>query len=255
MKAISLLIETAIAWCRTLASWISVIKPHSTFSLGALPIDCFVDHRAKRQSLGFTQTDSFASTIIPLLCFRSGHTMFYVKTLEHEIVLQPVHFGSKLKATIVRLLKEEVEGLALANYGFVVNVIEVPEDQIKSGIIEYDSGDVVFTVKYTALLLRPFINEVLDATVSQCNQLGFFAYVGPLRIFVSKHSMPEDMFNGFDPDKDAWISDDKEVVISSGCGVRLKIKGRTVEQGNITAIGTIKDSYLGLVDDGEGGDQ
>jgi DNA-directed RNA polymerase II subunit RPB7 len=177
--------------------------------------------------------------------------MFYVKTLEHEIVLEPVHFGPKLKATIVRLLKEEVEGLALANYGYVVNVIEVPEDQIKSGIIEYDTSNVVFTVKYTALLLRPFINEVLDAVVSQCNPLGFFAFVGPLRIFVSKHSMPEDMFNGYDGEKDAWISDDKEVVISSGSGVRLKIKGRTVEQGNITAIGTIKDNYLGLVDDGE----
>ena len=173
--------------------------------------------------------------------------MFYVKTLEHEIVLQPSHFGPKLKATIIRLLKEEVEGLALAEYGFVVNVIEVPEDQIKSGIIEYDTGDVVFNVKYTALLLRPFVNEVLDAVVSQCNTLGFFAYVGPLRIFVSKHSMPEDMLNGWNADKDSWVSDDKEVVISSGCGVRLRIKGRTVEQGNITAIGTIKDSYLGLV--------
>ena len=181
--------------------------------------------------------------------------MFYVKTLEHEIVLQPLYFGPKLKATIVRLLKEEVEGLSLANYGYVVNVIEVPEDEIKSAIIEYDSGDVVFKVKYTALLLRPFINEVLDATVSQCNQLGFFAYVGPLRIFVSKHSMPEDMFNGFDGDKDAWISDDKEIVINSGCGVRLRIKGRTVEAGNITAIGTIKDNYLGLVDEGDSGDQ
>ena len=62
--------------------------------------------------------------------------MFYVKTLEHEIELEPIHFGQKLRATIVRLLKEEVEGLALANYGFVVNVIEVPEDQIRSGIIE-----------------------------------------------------------------------------------------------------------------------
>uniref|UniRef100_A0A7S4JHX1 S1 motif domain-containing protein n=1 Tax=Odontella aurita TaxID=265563 RepID=A0A7S4JHX1_9STRA len=183
--------------------------------------------------------------------------MFYVKTLEHEIVLEPVHFGPKLKATIVRLLKEEVEGLALANYGYVVNVIEVPEDKIRSGIIEYDTGNVVFYVKYTALLLRPFLNEVLDAVVAQCNPLGFFAFVGPLRIFVSKHSMPEDMFNGFDGDRDAWVSDDKEVIITSGCGVRLKIKGRTVEQGNITAIGTIKDNYLGLIDDGSGeaGDQ
>lgn len=172
--------------------------------------------------------------------------MFYVKTLEHEIVLQPVHFGPKLKATLVRLLKEEVEGLAIANYGYVVNVIEVPENKIRSGLIEYDTGNVTFFVKYTAVLLRPFINEVLDATVSQCNPLGFFAFVGPLRIFVSKHSMPEDMMNGFDQERDAWVSDDGVVSITAGCGVRLKIKGRTVEQGNITAIGTIKDNYLGL---------
>uniref|UniRef100_A0A7S2MHV2 S1 motif domain-containing protein n=1 Tax=Helicotheca tamesis TaxID=374047 RepID=A0A7S2MHV2_9STRA len=178
--------------------------------------------------------------------------MFYVKTLEHEIVLEPIHFGPKLKATIVRLLKEEVEGLALANYGYVVNVIEVREDQIRSGIIEYDTGNVVFYVKYDALLLRPFVNEVLDATVSLCNPQGFFAFVGPLRIFVSKHNMPEDMFHGFDTERDSWVSDDKEVVISTNCGVRLKIKGRTVEQGNITAIGSIKDNYLGLIDDGSG---
>ena len=227
--------------------------------------------------------------------------MFYVKKLEHEIVLEPIHFGPKLKQTIIRLLKDEVEGISLATYGYVVNVIEVPEDEIRSvssfvlgtffnlqlfcgacavcadtstslacrydpnfrrtsflprpipkGIIEYGTGNVVFYVSYTALLLRPFLNEVLDATVSQCNPLGFFAFVGPLRIFVSKHSMPEDMFNGFDGERDAWVSEDKEVVITSGCGVRLKIKGRTVEQGNITAIGTIKDNYLGLIDDGSG---
>mmetsp|Transcript_19028 Transcript_19028/g.54836 ORF Transcript_19028/g.54836 Transcript_19028/m.54836 type:complete len:85 (+) Transcript_19028:151-405(+) len=58
--------------------------------------------------------------------------MFYVKKLEHEIVLEPIHFGPKLKQTIIRLLKDEVEGLALATYGYVVNVIEVPEDEIRS---------------------------------------------------------------------------------------------------------------------------
>lgn len=65
--------------------------------------------------------------------------MFFVKELTHEIVLEPIHFGPKLRSTIVRLVKEQVEGLALANYGFVINVIEVPEDKVKSGIIEYVS--------------------------------------------------------------------------------------------------------------------
>ena len=64
--------------------------------------------------------------------------------------------------------------------------------------------------------------------------------------------MPEDMMNGFDGDKDAWVSDDKEVIITAGCGIRVRIKGRTVEQGNISAIATIKDNYLGLIDDGSG---
>jgi len=178
--------------------------------------------------------------------------MFYVKTLEHEIELEPIHFGPKLRSTIVRLLKEQVEGLALANFGYVVNVIEVSDEDIRSGVIEYDTGNVTFFVKYVALCLRPVINEVVDSTVSICSSLGFFAFVGPLRIFVSKHSMPEDMMNGFDGDKDAWVSDDREVVVAAGSGVRLKIKGRTVEQGNITAIGTIKDNYLGLIDDGSG---
>jgi len=218
---------------------------------------CGVEKRATKSPTPTPPTSPDPVNPKQLCFYKKGrnpwcNAMFYVKTLEHEIELEPIHFGQKLKATIVRLLKEEVEGLALANYGYVVNVIEVPEDQIRSGIIEYDTSNVVFYVKYTALLLRPFINEVLDATVSQCNPLGFFAFVGPLRIFVSKHSMPEDMFNGFDGEKEAWMSDDREVEITQGCGVRLKIKGRTVEQGNITAIGTIKDNYLGLIDDGSG---
>ena len=184
--------------------------------------------------------------------------MFYVKTFEKEIVLEPIHFGPKLHATLKKNLKREVEGQALANYGFVVNVIDIPEETIKNGIIEYDTGNVVFTIKYQALLLRPFINEVIDATVSTCNTLGFFSFVGPLRIFVSKHSMQEDMFkvgyDGFDKERDAWVSSDNEVVISKGCGVRLKITGRVVEDRNISAIGTIKDNYLGLIDDASGED-
>ena len=84
--------------------------------------------------------------------------MFYLKTLEHEIVLEPIHFGTKMKIILERLVKEEVEGLALANYGYVVHVIGIPQESIKFGIIEYDTGNVTCHVKYSALLLRPFIN-------------------------------------------------------------------------------------------------
>ena len=43
--------------------------------------------------------------------------------------------------------------------------------------------------------------------------------------------MPEDMFNGFDGQRDSWVSDDREVVISSGCGVRLRLGEGQLSRG------------------------
>ena len=181
--------------------------------------------------------------------------MFYVKWLTQEIVLDPINFGPRLRSILVRQVKDEVEGNALSNYGYVVSVLSVPNDKMVAGIIEYDTGAVVYKVEYQALLFRPFTNEIMDTVVSQVNALGFFTFVGPLRIFVSKHSMPADLSSGYDGDRDSWISQDGEVEIKRGCGVRLKIIGSTVEENNITSIGSIKDDFLGLIDNGEGGEQ
>ena len=51
-----------------------------------------------------------------------------------------------------------------------------------------------YSVYYSAILFRPFTNEVLDAIVtSASDETGFFSKVGPLVIFVSRHAMPEDI--------------------------------------------------------------
>ena len=52
-------------------------------------------------------------------------------------------------------------------------------------------------MRYNAIVFRPFKGEVFDAVVTVVNKLGFFAQVGPLQVFVSKHLIPEDM--AFDP--------------------------------------------------------
>ena len=52
-------------------------------------------------------------------------------------------------------------------------------------------------MRFNAIVFRPFKGEVFDAVVTQVNKLGFFAQVGPLQVFVSKHLIPSDM--KFDP--------------------------------------------------------
>lgn len=69
---------------------------------------------------------------------------------------------------------------------FVPLNAQVPDDQIQMGTIEFDTGFANVLVVYRAICFRPFVNEVLDAAVSHVTELGFFAEVGPLEVFVSR---------------------------------------------------------------------
>lgn len=204
--------------------------------------------------------------------------MFFLKQLSRDLLLHPMHFGPKLHDIIRLRLIEEVEGTSMGKYGYVITVTEVRDEDIGKGVIQDNSGFVCFNIRYRAILFRPFKNQVLDAVVTVVNQLGFFADVGPLQVFVSRHAMPTDLNNGYDHENNAWISDDREVEIRKGCGVRLKIMGVSVDVTEIVrrwlwlvgwvhcwaptklgltiasvlftnqnAIGTIKDDYLGLI--------
>jgi hypothetical protein len=51
-------------------------------------------------------------------------------------------------------------------------------------------GLATFPMRFNAIVFRPFKGEVFDAVVTTVNKLGFFAQVGPLQVFVSKHLIP-----------------------------------------------------------------
>ncbi|EQC38206.1 hypothetical protein SDRG_04633 [Saprolegnia diclina VS20] len=173
--------------------------------------------------------------------------MFFLKQLRRELLLHPMHFGPKLHDIIRLRLIEEVEGTSLGKYGYVIAVTEVRDEDIGQGVIQDNSGFVCFDIAYRAILFRPFKNEVLDAVVTVVNPLGFFAEVGPLQVFVSRHAMSTDLTEGYDHENSAWISQDREVEIRKGVGVRLKIMGVSIDVTEINAIGTIKDNYLGVI--------
>lgn len=73
----------------------------------------------------------------------------------------------------------------LLRYGFVIAVTHI--DNIGCGLILPGQGFVVYTVKYKAIVFRPFKGEVLEAVVTQLNKVGMFAEIGPLSCFISHH--------------------------------------------------------------------
>jgi len=173
--------------------------------------------------------------------------MFFVrKQMKKDILLEPQHLGPDMKRQVEQQVTEEVEGKCMGKHGYVIRVIGI--DYIAPGLVDNDTGAVNVNILYSCIMLRPFKNEVVDTTIfNAADDSGFFARVGPLEIYVHKYNMPEDMH--FDHQSgDAWVSDDGNIEIKDGSIVRLRIIGVSVDAGQMNAIGSIKDPYLGQLE-------
>eukprot|EP01038_Epipyxis_sp_PR26KG_P005676 gene5676-7835_t len=174
--------------------------------------------------------------------------MFFIKKLRRDILLDPIYLGARLNDRLKQRVYEELEGQCLGKHGYVISILDIKDEDVSAGLIDNDTGAVNMTVWYSVILLRPYKNEVMDTIVSMASdENGFFAKVGPLQIFVSRHSMPDDMsFNA--NQGDCWTSEDGKVEIREGSIVRLRIIGLSIDANSISAVGTIQESYLGQLE-------
>ena len=63
----------------------------------------------------------------------------------------------------------------------IINSVE----EIGDGIVKDGTGDVLFDVKYQAVVFRPFKGEVLDGVVTEVNEHIIHVNVGPLEGSIS----------------------------------------------------------------------
>ena len=152
-----------------------------------------------------------------------------------------------MKQLVKKRLFDELIGACLGKNGYVIMIIDVNEDDIEPGIIDNDTGQVNVKVLYTALLFRPFKNEVIDAVVtSASDETCINLRMGPIKVIVSRNQIPVDY--QFDYTRgDCWVSDDGEVEIREGSVVRLRIMGLTVNADSMDVVGDLKEEYLGKV--------
>lgn len=94
--------------------------------------------------------------------------------MEQQILIHPRFFGPDLVKEAKRQLFKEVEGKCNGNYGFVIAITEI--NSLKAGVIPPGQGTIPFKAKFKAVIFRPFKGEVLDAVVTQVNQVFFRIY-------------------------------------------------------------------------------
>ncbi|KAJ2903169.1 hypothetical protein MKZ38_010301 [Zalerion maritima] len=171
--------------------------------------------------------------------------MFFLHNLERQVTLHPSFFGREMKQLVTSKLLNDVEGTCAGNY-FIISIMDAFD--ISEGKILPGSGLAEFTVNYRAVVWRPFKGETMDAVVYSVNPHGFFANAGPLRMFVSAHLIPTDIkYDGNATPPQFTNNDDS--VIAPGTHVRVKVIGTRTEVGEMWAIGSIKEDYLGCLQD------
>ncbi|KAJ2498553.1 DNA-directed RNA polymerase II subunit [Coemansia sp. RSA 1972] len=170
--------------------------------------------------------------------------MFFHKKLTHTITLHPSFLGPRMREFVTKRLYKDVEGTCTGRYGYIVAVVAILDIQI--GKIIPGHGSAEFEVKYSAILFKPFKNEVLDAVVATVNNTGFIADAGSFQIFVAKVFIPSDMKIDMNTNPPSFHSDDQK--IEKGTLVRIKLIGTNIDATKITAIGTIKEDYLGVIE-------
>lgn len=171
--------------------------------------------------------------------------MFFLKDLSLELELHPSYFGPHMHQYLRTKLLQEVEGTCTGQYGYIVCVMDGMHIDVGKGLVPSGVGSAVFTVHYKAIVWRPFKGEVVDAVVTNVSKMGVFCDVGPMSIFVSAHLIPSNM--NYDPSANppAFVSDEQS--ISKGSHVRVKIVGVRADVGNMFAIGSLKEDFLGLI--------
>jgi DNA-directed RNA polymerase II subunit RPB7 len=170
--------------------------------------------------------------------------MFYRKELKRTILLHPKYFDKNLKNTVKERLVREIRGENLGPEGYCIEVLDV--GSITRGKLQPSTGFGVFHITFNAILLRPYLSEVLQAQVTLVNKLGFYASVGPLELFVSHHCM-EGFEDGYNDDLQQWESKDEDEVsvIKQNSDVTVRVIGSRILNGEWKVVATIDGDYLG----------
>lgn len=88
--------------------------------------------------------------------------MFFLHNLERQVTLHPSYFGKNMRDLVTQKLLSDVEGTCTGQY-YIISVMDTFD--VSEGRIIPGSGLAEFTVRYRAVVWRPFKNETVSMAI------------------------------------------------------------------------------------------
>lgn len=105
--------------------------------------------------------------------------MFYLTDVEDYIRVEPKHFGLPTKDAVEKQLNESYVNRISKELGFVITVVGV--SGVGDGVIIPGDGATYYKSRFTVLLWKPELHELLHGTIEEITNFGAFMTIGPTR--------------------------------------------------------------------------
>lgn len=117
--------------------------------------------------------------------------MFFLKEETKVITLHPSYFGPNMREYLINRLNEEEEGRCTGDH-FVICVMDMVD--IGEGRVLPGSGQAEYTIKYRAIIWKPFRGETVCCQGYRCN-----CALHSDSVFRSMQSLPPSSLPAFSP--------------------------------------------------------
>lgn len=119
--------------------------------------------------------------------------MYAIISMKDTVRVPPKDFGSKLNEAILRIVKEEYEGIVDESVGVIVAVLEV--EKVGEGKVVPGDGAAYYESEYKALVYKPEPKEIVEGTITEITEFGAFVRTGPIEGLIHVSQIMNDYIN------------------------------------------------------------
>ncbi len=116
--------------------------------------------------------------------------MFYLAEVEDYVRVEPRHFGLATKDAVAEQLQESYVKTMHKDLGFVISVISV--QNVGEGIIIPGDGAAYYKSRFTVLVWKPELHELIPGTIKEITNFGAFMQIGPAQGMIHISQTMED---------------------------------------------------------------
>ena len=169
--------------------------------------------------------------------------MFFIVDFDRELILTPNQLGKHIKNKIKAKLIEKVQGECTEKYGYLICVIQI--NDIPNGMIMDTTGNIIFNVSFSAIVMKPIKGEVCEGVVDTVDNNGIIVSVGPIKTFISKSDFPPNFI--YDSNNNNYYTSNDSGKMEKGGEIRFRIKQLQFYENSFRPLGTMRENYLGPI--------